>query len=239
MNKVYFILGASSDVGIELIKKINNENESAIIVCQYRSINDELLDIKEMNNNIIDFVKADLTDQNQVQTMILYIKEKYVAPTHIVHLPANKFEYIKLKKIDWDRCLMDLEIQVHSLLSILQAFLPQMIKNEFNAKVVIMLSENTVASPAKYTISYTMVKYALLGMMKSLEVEFKEKKINFNAISPTMLNTKFWSNIDPRLIELNGMKEKMLDVMDVIPTIMFLLSRESDHINGENIHISK
>lgn len=239
MNKIFLVLGASSDVGIKLIDRINQTDDGAVIIAHYRNSNKTLLEMKGINNNYIDFVCADLSVQNEVEELIKYVKEKYVAPTHIIHLPASKFEYLKLKDIKWSEICTDLQIQVHSILSILQAFIPKMLKNDFNSKVLIMLSENTVCQPAKYTTAYTMVKYMLLGMINSLIEDYRGKKININAISPSMMNTKFLSQIDPRLLEMSGGNEKMMDVEDVVPTMMYLLSSASDRINGMNVHIEK
>jgi 3-oxoacyl-[acyl-carrier protein] reductase len=114
-----------------------------------------------------------------------------------------------------------------------------MIKGKKRAKVVLMLSENTIGNPAKFTSKYTMSKYMLLGLLKSLTVEYEGKNVNINALSPTMMDTKFLSNIDRRMLEVSDVTEKMLCPEDVVPFIIKLVSSESDNMYGENIYISK
>jgi len=104
-----------------------------------------------------------------------------------------------------------------------------------------MLSSVTISTPPKYLMSYNMIKFTLLGLMKSLVSDYSGKRININAVSPSMINTKFLSNIDSRIIELNATnsnENKNADICDIVPTIKFLLSKDSNYINGINLNVS-
>lgn len=238
MNKILLILGGSSDIGTELIKVLNAKENENTIIAHYNHNKEKLSKIECLNGNKIVLYQADLTDEVQVMGLIKFLREKYGCPTSIIHLPADKYEFIRFTKMDTVKFEHACKLQVLSIIKILQAFLPQMVKGEDNAKIVFMLSENTVVDPAKFTAPYTMIKYMLLGMMKALVIDYKGKKININAVSPTIVGTKFLNNIDSRFLEANGTAEKMLCTADVIPAILFLLSKHSDCINGVNIHIS-
>ena len=108
-------------------------------------------------------------------------------------------------------------------------------KTEYRAKIVFMLSENTINKPAKFSTKYTMSKYMLLGLMKSLAVEYEGKRIDINALSPSMIDTKFLSEIDRRMLEVYGATDHMLNPCDVVPWLWKLLSEYSDGMSGENI----
>lgn len=238
MDKVFLILGGSSDIGTKLIETLNGRESDSVIIVHYYQNKEKISDIECLNNNKIVLWQADFMDSRQVLDLIDFVKEEYGCPTAIVHLPADKYEFVRFTKITEDSLERALRIQVFSIIKILQAFLPQMVKGKNNAKVLVMLSENTILKPARFTASYTMIKYMLLGLVKTLAVEYEGKRININAISPTTVDTKFLNNIDERFLEVNGVTEKMLCVEEVIPSICFLLSEAADHINGANIHIS-
>jgi 3-oxoacyl-[acyl-carrier protein] reductase len=94
--------------------------------------------------------------------------------------------------------------------------------------------------PPKYQTAYTTVKYALLGLMKSLATEYASKGITINGVSPDMIQTKFLSNLPGLIIEQyaeSRPQKQILKVDDVIPTFAFLLSDGADNINGMNIGI--
>jgi 3-oxoacyl-[acyl-carrier protein] reductase len=155
-------------------------------------------------------------------------------------MAARKFEYIKFSKFNWENVNIDLQIQVHSFSEFLKAFLPEMSKNKYG-KIVVMLSSVTKGLPPKYLTQYTTVKYALMGLLNSLVSEYKEKGININAVSPTMVETNFLENIDSRLIELNAMNSGMkrnIKPIEVASAIDYLMRDDSEYVNGLNLGIT-
>ncbi len=238
MSKVYLIIGASSDVGMEFIKQLNVIEKEAVFYAHYNSNINWIESIIETNSNRIIPVKANLLHEEDIQRLIDFILQEGNIPSVLVHLPAPKLDFIKLKDLKWEDCIEDVNIQVGSALKIVQAILPKMVKLQERTKVVFMLSENTVVNhPAKFSTKYTMSKYMLLGFMKSLVVEYEGKNVNINALSPSIIDTKLLNNIDRRMLEMTGITEKMLRPEDVVEHLIKLVSRESDDMYGENIYI--
>jgi 3-oxoacyl-[acyl-carrier protein] reductase len=238
MSRNYLILGASSDVGVALIKYLNENDNNIQIMAHYHSSKAQLEKIEMKNGNQMVLLPCDLSDGEKIQIFLDNVLYNGT-PDTIIHLPAPKFEYTKFKDILWEDCLYDITVQVGSVFKVLQTLLPKMIKGEKRAKVVLMLSENTIGTPAKFTSKYTMSKYMLLGLLKSLTVEYEGKNVNINALSPAMMDTKFLSNIDRRMLEISGVTERMLCPDDIVPFIIRLVSSETDHMYGENIYISE
>ena len=238
MKKIYCIIGATSNIGMEYLKKINEKGEKSVIIAIYNGDKNELENLSNSLTNLeFDFVKCNLADNMEVLKTIEYIKEKYNTPTHFVHLAARKFEYIKFTKFNWENILIDLEIQVHSFAEFMRNFLPEMSKNKYG-KVVAMLSSVTKGVPPKYLSGYTITKYALMGLINSLVSEYKDKGININAVSPTMVERSFLENIDSRLVEMNAMNSGMKRNMrpdEVASAIDYLMSDEAEFINGLNL----
>ena len=86
-----------------------------------------------------------------------------------------------------------------------------------------------------------MTKYALLGLMKSLSVEYADKGIMVNGVSPDMIETKFLKDIPDLVIRQNAERSPLkrnLTIEDVVPTFDFLLSDAADTITGQNIGIT-
>lgn len=238
MDKIYLIIGATSDIGMAYLQKLNQKNEKATVIAMYNGNQEKLeAQAKSWKNLTIDYVSCDLSKVEEVQKAAEYIKEKYEAPTHILHLAARKFEYVKFSKFNWESVCLDLEIQVHSFAELMKTFLPIMAKRKYG-KIVVMLSSVTKGVPPKYLASYTLVKYALMGLVASLVSEYKEKGININAISPTMVETNFLSEIDERIVEMtsqNSSLKRNIKVEEVASGIEYLMSDEAAYINGVNL----
>lgn len=237
MSRTLLITGASSDVGIELIRNIASNYER--IVAHYYHWSEKLDSLKQDLGERIIFLQADFSDKDSVQHMISTIKQYNLEPDHIVHFPIPKIMTQKFSKTDWYSFENGWEMSIHSLVTILQSFLPHMHKKKYG-KIVLMLTSYTLNLPPKFQTAYITVKYALLGLMKSLASEYADKGITFNGVSPDMIQTKFLSELPDLLIEqyaMNRPLHRILTVKDVVPTFVFLLSDGADHINGVNIGI--
>lgn len=236
MDKIILILGASSDIGIELIKSIN---EKCVVIAHYNTTNKNLLSIENSNIELVT-IQSDLTNADQVFDMINAIENKFGTPNKIVHLASSKFENIRFKDIDINSFQKEIDLSLKSLIIILTHFLPILAKKK-EGKVVVMLSSVTLNIPPQALVQYTTIKYALLGLVKSLASEYASKNIQINAVSPSMIETKFLENINEKIVELNAYNHPLKRnavISDVIPVLKMLLSEESDYMNGINIPIT-
>lgn len=244
-NKVYLITGASSDVGMSFIesleKELEKKGQTATVIAHYASHAKELLTMKEkMKQLTLVLEQADFSQSQDVENMISRITGYCDCPDYILHFPASPLVYNRIKQLNWEDVLREMEIQVHSLGEIGKYFLPKMGKRK-SGKVVVMLTACTIGMPPRFMSQYVITKYALLGLMKSMAIEFAEKGVNINGISPNMMETKFLDAIDEKFIEINRESSTMkrnVKVEEVVAAIHFLLSEGSDYMNGVNLNLT-
>ena len=237
-EKVLLITGASSDVGENLINKIYKDFD--YIIAHHIGDDEKLLKWKEKLGEKIILLKGNFLDEDDTYKFVEDIKDTGKIPTHIVHLPAGKYENIKFTKIKWSKFSTDINITLRSLVIILNEFLPTMAMNKYG-KIVVMLTSCTTNIPPKYVSSYVTSKYALLGLIKALANEYADKGIRINGVSPTMMDTKFLKSIPELIVKQNAMNSPTgsnLSVEEVTPMFEFLLSDKSDAITGQNIAIT-
>lgn len=241
MDKVYLITGAASDVGMTYMKKLNSSGEKIKVYACIRKETNKFSELKETCSNleIIPMI-SDLSEAGQTEKMLKDITESGVYPTHILHLAAASFDYMKIKKWDSKRVHEEMEITFHSFAAICNVFLPLMAKNKAG-KVVAMLSSYTLGTPPKFMGDYVACKYALLGYIKSAAAEYASKGININGISPGMMETKFLEKLDDRVIEMTAAASLMgrnTEVEETCDAIEFLMSEKSSYLNGVNLNLS-
>lgn len=237
-NKILLVIGASSDVGTAYIKE--NSHKYKTIIAHYHSSIEALHELKQKVGEKLILLKADLSSEEETYRFIEEIKARNEMPTHILHLPANKYANYKFQKIGWEIFQKDIDIQLRSIVLILNAVLPEMKKKHYG-KVVIMLSSCTENIAPKYLSSYVSVKYALLGLVKALSSEYAEHRICINGVSPCMMDTKLLSEVSSLIKEQNAENnptKRNAVVEDVCPVLDFLLSEEAGFITGQNIVVS-
>jgi 3-oxoacyl-[acyl-carrier protein] reductase len=236
-KNIILIIGASSDIGLNLIENIRDD---ALIIAHYNSSDEKLLELSKKINNEMVILKADLSKEQVVSDFIETVELSHGVPNKIVHLAAPKFENIRFKDIAWDGFQNEINISLKSIVLILNRFLPKMAKLK-QGKVVIMLSSVVINVPPKALSQYTTIKYAMLGLVKSLASEYADKNIQINSISPSMVETKFLDNINEKLVELTAYSHPLkrnAKLAEITPIIKMLISEESDYMNGVNIPIT-
>lgn len=240
MEKVLLVTGASSELGINLINKVYSDYKR--IYLQYRNMNDQLqetIDYLKDKTEIVLF-KVDLSNVLDVNKMIADINESMILPSCIVHFPAPKAYNMQFHKDKWENYDLGWIVSVRSIVMILQAFVKNMARNKYG-RIVFMLTNYTNNLPAKYQSSYVTVKYALLGLMKSLSVEYIDKGITVNGVSPDMMETKFLSNLPELIIEQNKANSPIgrnIYIKEVVPIMEYMLSDLGAAMTGQNIVIS-
>lgn len=238
-KKILLVTGASSDIGMGLIRKVYRNY--SIVLAHYRTENDQLLQLQDdIGKERCLLIKADFSEPEDIARLISDIREADLIPDHIVHLPAPKAFNKKFHKCTLAEYRQELQISFLSIEEILRTFIPYMSKNRYG-KIILMLSSCCINNPPKYQAPYVTTKYALMGLMKSLSVEYADKGITVNAVSPDMIETKFLSEVPDLIIETNaaaGPTGRNLQVEDVTPAIQFLLSEDADMITGTNITIT-
>ena len=89
--------------------------------------------------------------------------------------------------------------------------------------------------------NYAASKAGIIGMSKSLALEYGKKNIKINCISPGFIKSEMTDKIDKNFkksLEEKISLERLGDPEDVANAVVFLSSSLSDYITGETIHVN-
>ena len=242
MQKVYLITGASSEVGVAYIKKLDEMVAEGVTVIAHYGKNKEALEQlqKELSNVTISMVQADLSLPEGAERICDHIKKSGLEVTHVLHLAASSLSYVKIKKWDDEKVRRDMQIQFFTFASLMKNILPGMAKKGYG-RVCVMLSSAVLGTPPKFMSDYVAVKSALLGYVKSAAAEYAGKGVCINGISPNMMETKFVKNIDEKIVQLTAEASALkrnISVEETVNGIAFLLSDAASCVNGINLNFS-
>lgn len=242
MQKVYLITGASSEVGMAYIKKLDKVSEENITVVAHYGKNGEGLEQlqKELSHIKLCLLQADLSTPDGAEHICAYLKENEINVTHVLHLAASKLSHMKIKKWDNEKVKRDMQIQFFSFTSLMKDILPKMAKNNYG-NVCVILSSVVLGTPPKFMGDYVAIKCALWGYVKSAAAEYGEKGVRVNGISPNMMETKFLEDIDEKIVQMTADSSAMkrnVRVEETVEGIDFLLSDGASYVNGINLNLS-
>lgn len=242
MDRVYLITGASSEVGMAYIKKLDETVSGNVTVIAHYGKNKEGLEQlrKELAHVTLSMVQADLSAAEGAEIICNHIKESGLEVTHVLHLAAPAFSHVKIKKWDEEKVRREMQIQFFSFASMMKEILPKMAKSGYG-RVCVMLSSYVLGTPPKFMSDYVAVKSALLGYVKSAAAEYGEKGVRINGISPNMMETKFLQNIDDKIVQMtadSSALKRNIGVEETVSGIAYLLSDEASYVNGTNLNLS-
>ena len=143
---------------------------------------------------------------------------------------------IRMKEEEW-KSVIDINLTSSFLLS--KFAIKKMIKNK-NGKIINITSvvgHSGNIGQANYAAS----KAGLIGMSKSLALEYGKKNIKINCISPGFIKSDMTDKISDNFKQ--ALQEKISLVrfgepQDVANAVVFLSSNLSDYITGETIHVN-
>ena len=236
MNKVYLITGATSDVGLELVKTVAKDGDKFLL--QGFGDFEPLKSFCEENNIDAEYFDVNLSDSEATDKFVEQLGN--YAPTHFVHLPALRVVNTKFKSFDEERFMLDMNVQVMSAVKVCKSVVPKMAKAKFG-RVLFMATSYVLANPPKNTAAYIMAKNAVVGLAKSLASDYAPNGVTVNCISPSMIETKFLAETSHLIVEQAAMAHPMkrnATVKDVVPAIVFLLSDEAAYITGVNLPVT-
>ncbi|MBR5305558.1 MAG: SDR family oxidoreductase [Oscillospiraceae bacterium] len=236
MEKVYLITGATSDVGYELIRTLNDGCSKFLL--QGFGDGDALKALCAENNIDAEYFEVNLSDSEETDKFVEEISA--YSPTHFVHLPALRVINTKFKNFDEERFLLDMNVQVMSAVKICKAVAPKMAKAKFG-RILFMATSYVLANPPKNTAAYIIAKNSIVGLMKALAADYVSNGITVNAISPSMIETKFLAETSHLIVEQTAAAHPMkrnATVKDVVPAMAFLLSDDAGYITGVNLPVT-
>ena len=237
-NDLVLITGASSDIGMALTRALLQATDATILAHGFRNLTKLEALAGEFPARVI-AMQADLADAAATAAFADAVAA-HGTPSALVHLPAPRVLYERFTKNKRAAFDTDMDVQVHAAVTLLQRFLPKMAKLP-RARVVFMVSSNVHGVPPKFMSQYTIVKYAQLGLMRSLAAEYAATPVRINAVAPSMVETQFLTDLSEFVVQSAAAANPLgrnATPQDVIGAIQFLLSPAADYISGVSLPIA-
>ena len=112
----YLITGATSDIGLELIKTVAKNGDRFIL--RGFGGSEKIEGFCRENHIDFDYYSVDLSNPEDTERFVTRLDESGVIPTHFVHLPALRVVNTKFKNFDEERFLADVNVQILSAVKI-------------------------------------------------------------------------------------------------------------------------
>ena len=234
-NLNIILTGATGGIGGSILNILDNCNAKIIAT----GTNQEKLEkIKEKYKNVV-IKRFDILEHNNIENFINECNEIFKNKIDVLINNAGITKdnlTIRMKDEEWSKVI---NINLSSTFLISKNVIKKMLKNK-NGKII------NITSIVGHTgnigqANYAASKAGLIGMSKSLALEYGKKNIKINCVSPGFIKSEMTDKISENFRQVLQDKislERFGDPEDVANAVLFLSSHLSDYITGETIHVN-
>tara|TARA_B100000700_G_scaffold89992_1_gene101512 strand:- start:190 stop:924 length:735 start_codon:yes stop_codon:yes gene_type:complete len=233
-NKKILITGASGAIGNELVKKFVNLGGEVLGT----GTSTDKLDSLKRKYSTIKVKKFDISEHSRIEEFVENVSLELGGLDIIVNNAGKNIDNLSLRMKD-DEWKKVIDINLTSTFLLSKYSIKKMMKNKFGRVVNItsVVGHTGNLGQANYAAS----KAGIIGMSKSLAIEYAKKNITVNCVSPGFIVSDMTMNIAEKVklyLTSRIPMGKLGSGEDVSNCVAFLSSDQASYITGETIHVN-
>ena len=233
-NKNILITGASGGIGKNLVKKFVSLGGNVIGT----GTKTEKLDLLKKEYPKIKVKKFDISEHSRIVEFIDNVELELGSLDILINNAGMNMDNLSLRMKDeeWKKVI---DVNLTSTFLLAKSAIKKMLKNKFGRIVYItsIVGHTGNLGQANYAAS----KSGIIGMSKSLAIEYAKKNITINCVSPGFIQTSMTMNIAEKVklyLTSRIPMGRLGTGEDVSNCVAFLSSSQASYITGETIHVN-
>ena len=233
-NKKIIVTGASGGIGRDIVKKFVSLDANIVAT----GTNIERLDLLKKDFPKINVIKFDISDHSKIEEFIDNASTQLSGLDILINnAGVNKDNLaLRMKDDEWKKVI---DINLGSTFLLCKHAIKKMLKNKYGRIVNItsVVGHTGNLGQANYAAS----KAGIVGMTKSLAIEYAKKNITLNCVSPGFIQSKMTDNIiesAKAVLTSRIPMSRLGNGEDVANSVAFLSSDQASYITGETIHVN-
>jgi len=233
-GKKVLITGATGGIGGALVKRFISLE--AIVLAT--GTNSGKLDNLKKDFPNINILKFDISDHKKIEEFIENVSSQLTGLDVLINNAGINMDNISLRmsEDEWQKVI---DLNLGSTFLMCKYAIKKMLKNKYGriVNVTSIVGHTGNLGQANYAAS----KAGIIGMSKSLAIEYAKKNITINCVSPGFIKSKMTDNIVESVKAVLTSRIPMAKLgtgEDVSNTVAFLSSDAASYITGETIHVN-
>jgi len=233
-NKKILVTGATGGIGGSIVKKFISLEGDVLGT----GTNVNKLDLLKKQNTNIKIKKFDISDHSKIEEFIENVSLELGGLDILINNAGVNSDNLSLRMKDeeWKKVL---DINLTSTFLLSKYAIKKMLKNKYGRIVNItsIVGHSGNLGQANYSAS----KAGIVGMSKSLAIEYAKKNITINCVSPGFIISDMTSNIAEKVklyLTSRIPMGKLGTGDDVSNCVAFLSSESASYITGETMHVN-
>ena len=233
-NKNILITGATGGIGNELVKKFVSLGGN---VLGSGTKAEKLDELKKKYSNI-KVKKFDIIEHERIEEFIDNTHLELGGLDILINNAGMNMDNLSLRMKD-DEWKKVIDINLTSTFLLSKHAIKKMLKNKFGRIVNITSIVGHTGNLGQS--NYSASKSGIIGMSKSLAIEYAKKNITINCVSPGFIASNMTMNIAEKVKLYLTSRIPMARLgsgEDVANCVAFLSSNQASYITGETLHVN-
>ena len=233
-DKKILITGASGGIGNALVKKFNSLSGKVLAT----GTKIEKLNSLKKQFPEVEILKFDLSEHSNIEEFIDNVSSKLSGLDIVINNAGINMDNLSLRMKDeeWKKVI---DINLTSTYYLCKSSIKKMLKNKYGRIINITSIVGHTGNIGQS--NYAASKAGIIGMTKSLAIEYAKKNITLNCVSPGFIKTNMTDSILESVKAILTSRIPMSRLgsgEDVANSVAFLSSDSSSYITGETIHVN-
>ena len=233
-NKKILVTGASGGIGREIVKKFISLDGTVVAT----GTNLERLDLLKKDFPNVNVIKFDISEHSKIEEFIDNAFTQLSGLDILINNAGTNMDNLSLRMKDeeWQK-VIDINLTSTFLLS--KYAIKKMLKNKYGR--IVNISSVVGHTGNLGQANYSASKAGIIGMTKSLAIEYAKKNITLNCVSPGFIQSKMTDNINESVkaaLTSRIPMSRLGNAEDVANSVAFLSSDQASYITGETIHVN-
>lgn len=242
-GRVALVTGGNRGIGAAISKKLGRAGATVIISFLQHDDSAAVIagEVEAAGGKAV-LLKADLSDSTALSEAWTRAQAEggLETPSILVHGAGSPLQPSPFLDASWDAFARHWAVAVGGAFNVSRLCLPGMVARK-RGSIVFLSSAAAHGTPPPQWSGYVTAKSGLLGLMRSLAIEFGPHGVRVNAVSPGMVPTDFTAFVPDRMKQMAAMQtplKRLATVEDVAATVAFLVSDEAAFVTGAIVPVA-
>lgn len=237
-GKRILITGAAQGIGLAIVRACLGEGAAVVLMDRDAALLARSVADLGGEAEYLTALAGDITNTDDVAAVVARAQET-IGPLNalINNAGINVFdEPLSLSDEDWNRCF---DVNLKGAWNCARAVLPGLL--EQGGGVILNIASTHAFTIIPHTFPYPLAKHALLGLTKSLALEYAAQNVRVNALAPGYVQTQkvvdYWNSFpDPEAARQETLRlhpgRRIATPEEIARAAVFMISDECPFMNA-------